>query len=110
MAFVYLVFLERIALEFNGISFNEYQHDIFKTDPNTLDDDDEKKRNLIDYLEFVTKFKKVTKANQDDLLNEFPELYNPAFDKDLALKLYERVSAQSFSVFSNYPHILKIIG
>ena len=56
------------------------------------------------------KFKNITKANQNDLLNEFPELYNPAFDRDLALKLYERVSSQSFEVFKKYPHVLKIIG
>jgi len=100
----------RIAIEFNGVTVNEYQHDIFETDPNTLKDDDDKKRNLIDYLEFVSKFRKVTKANENDLLNEFPELYNPAFDKAKALKLYERVSAQSFAVFKNYPQVLKIMG
>jgi 7-cyano-7-deazaguanine synthase in queuosine biosynthesis len=100
----------RIAIEFNGMSINEYQYDIFNIDLNTLRDDDDKKRNLIDYLEFVSKFKKVTKANQTDLLNEFPELYNPSFDINSALKLYERVSAQSFEVFKKYPQVLKIIG
>lgn len=100
----------RIAIEFNGIFVNEYQCDIFNTDLNTLGDDDDRKRNLIDYLEFVLKFKNITEANQNDLLNEFPELYNPAFDRDLALKLYERVSSQSFEVFKKYPHVLKIIG
>lgn len=100
----------RIALEYNGITVSEYQHDIFNIDLNTLSDDDDRKRNLIDYLEFVSKFKKVTRANQNDLLNEFPELYNPAFDTNMALKLYERVSDQSFSVFKKYPQVLKIIG
>ncbi|HEX5002159.1 MAG TPA: 7-cyano-7-deazaguanine synthase [Bacteroidia bacterium] len=100
----------RIAIEFNGINVNEYHFDIFKADLNTLRDDDDKKRNLIDYLEFVSKFKFVTRANQNDLLNEFPELYNTAFNKDKALNLYERVSAQSFSVFKKYPQVLKIIG
>lgn len=100
----------RIAIEYNGMTVNEYQHDIFNTDLNTFSNDDDKKRNLIDYLEFVSKFKKVTKSNENDLLNEFPELFNEAFDKDLALKLYERVSAQSFSVFKKYPEILKITG
>lgn len=100
----------RIAIEFNGITINEYQHDIFNIDMNSLSDDDDKKRNLIDYLEFVSKFKKVTRANENDLLNEFPELYNPAFDKVKALELYERVSHQSFTVFKNYPLVSKIIG
>lgn len=100
----------RIAIEHNGISFREYQHDIFNTDLNTLSDDDDKKRNLIDYLEFISKFKKVTKANKNDLLNEFPELYNTAFETDSALNLFHRVSTQSFEVFKNYPQVLKIIG
>lgn len=68
------------------------------------------RRNLVDYLEFISKFKKVTKANKTDLLNEFPELYNPVFNTEDALKLYERVSQQSFEVFKKYPHVLKIIG
>ena len=71
--------------------------------------DDDKKRNLVDYLEFILKFKKITEANKTQLLNEFPELYNPVFNTD-ALKLYERVSQQSFEVFKKYPHVLKIIG
>jgi 7-cyano-7-deazaguanine synthase in queuosine biosynthesis len=100
----------RIAIEHNGIMLNEYQTDIFNTDLDTLSDADDKKRNLVDYLEFISKFKKVTKANENNLLNEFPELYNPAFDKNLALKLYERVSIQSFEVLKKYPEVLKIVG
>ena len=100
----------RIAIEYNNMTFNEYDFDIFTADMNKLTDDDDKKRNLIDYLEFVSKFKKVTKANRNDILNEFPELYNTAFDTDEALKLYERVSFQSFEVFKKYPQVLKIIG
>jgi len=100
----------RIAIEYNKESFSEYYHDIFNTDLNTLKDDDDKKRNLIDYLEFISKFKKVTKANKIDLLNEFPELYNSAFNTDSALDLYQRVAAQSFEVFKKYPHVQKIIG
>mgnify|MGYP000889079089 CR=1 FL=1 len=100
----------RIAIEFNKIEFNEYDFDIFNTDLDTLNDDDDKKRNLVDYLEFITKFHKVTINNRNELLNEFPELYNPSFDLDNALMLYERVSLQSLEVFKNYPHVLKIIG
>jgi 7-cyano-7-deazaguanine synthase in queuosine biosynthesis len=99
----------RIAIEFNKINFDEYAHDIFNIDLNTLKDSDDKKRNLIDYLEFISKFKKVTKSNRNELLNEFPELYNTAFDTDEALKLFERVSYQSFEVFKNYPQVLKIL-
>ena len=100
----------RIAIEFNGIHFNEYANDIFNLDLNNLSDSDDKKRNIIDYLEFISKFKKVTDINRNEIIMEFPELINPSFDIDKALKLYERVSFQSFKVFKNYPEILKIIG
>jgi len=100
----------RIAFEYNDMIFNEYDFDIFNIDMNNLKDDDDKKRNLIDYLEFVSKFKKVTKANKNTLLDKFPELYNTAFDTDAALKLYERVAFQSFEVFKKYPQVIKMIG
>lgn len=99
----------RIALEYNGIHFNEYQNDVFTIDLNTLEDSDDKKRNIVDYLEFITKFKKVTKSNKDELIAEFPELINDAFDLDKAIDLYKRVSNQSFTVLDNYPNIKKIL-
>lgn len=99
----------RIAIEYNGQKVNEYHTDIFTTDLNTLPDDNTGKRNLIDYLEFITRFKKVTAQNKDELICEFPELINPSIDEDKALKLYERVSQQSFKVFQNYPKVLSII-
>ena len=99
----------RIALEYNGINLKEYHSDIFNININTLSDDDTGRRNLTDYLEFISKFKKVTPQNKEELICDFPELINPAFDVDKAIKLYERVSQQSFKVFSNYPKVLKLL-
>jgi 7-cyano-7-deazaguanine synthase in queuosine biosynthesis len=100
----------RIALEYNGINFKEYYNDIFNSDLNSLADSDDKKRNIIDYLEFILKFKNVTKANQDQLIAEFPELINDSFNLTKAIDLYKRVADQSFKVFEKYPYIKKIIG
>ncbi len=99
----------RIALEYNGLKVKEYHNDIFMADIASLADDDTGKRNMIDYLEFITKFKKVTPQNKEELICDFPELINPAIDEDKAMKLYERVSQQSFKVFQNYPKVLSII-
>ncbi len=99
----------RIAIEYNGLKVNEYNTDIFKTDLATLGDEDTGKKNLIDYLEFITKFKKVTLQNRAELISDFPDLINPSFDEDKAINLYERVSQQSFEVFKNYPRVQKII-
>jgi 7-cyano-7-deazaguanine synthase in queuosine biosynthesis len=98
----------RIALEYNKIMVNEYHTDIFNADINTLPDEDIGKRNLIDYLEFIMKFRKVSPQNKSVLIGEFPDLINPSFNEDEAMKLYERVSRQSFKVFEKYPQILKL--
>ncbi len=100
----------RIAVEYNGIRFNEYAHDIFAMDVSSLADTDDRKRNIIDYLEFIAKFKSVNVANKISLMSEFPELYNPIINSDLALRLYQRVSVQSYKVFQNYPQMKALLG
>jgi len=99
----------RISLEYNKIFFNEYANDIFNIDLNKLNDTDDKKRNLIDYLEFILKFKDISDSNKIELLTEFPELYNSSFNTDEAIKMYKRISNQSFEVLKNYPKIQKFI-
>lgn len=100
----------RISIEFNKIKFDEYAQDLFSKDLNSLNDDDTGKRNLVDYLEFIIKFKEVNDYNRNDLLFEFPELFNEGFDTNEALELYARMSAQSFKVFEKYPNVQKMIG
>ncbi len=99
----------RIALEYHGINIREYDYDVFGADLNALLSDDDRKRNITDYLEFISKFKKVTAANKDQILMEFPELYNPHINVDSALELYGRVSQQSYKVLDGYPTIKKIL-
>jgi 7-cyano-7-deazaguanine synthase in queuosine biosynthesis len=100
----------RIAIEHCGLKFNEYATDIFTTDIGKLIDTDDKKRNIIDYLEFISKFKNVSQSHKDSILSEFPELINPSVDIDNALKLYNRVSKQSYNVLNKYTMMKKIIG
>lgn len=47
----------RIALEYNGISFDEYETDLFDTDVSKLEDTNDRRRNLTDYLEFIANLK-----------------------------------------------------
>ncbi len=99
----------RISLEYNNIEFDEYANDIFRTDLNSLSDTDDKRRNIVDYLEFISKFRDLTDAKKAELVLEFPELYNSSFNTDDAIEMYGRVSAQSITVFQKYPNILKLI-
>jgi 7-cyano-7-deazaguanine synthase in queuosine biosynthesis len=99
----------RIAIEYNNIEFKEYFVDIFRADINLLDENDDKKRNLIDYLEFILKFKDISEAKKIQIISDFPELINPSFNVDEAMQLYKRVSDQSFEVFKKYPKVQKLI-
>lgn len=99
----------RISLEFNGLEFDEYDRDLFSENIGSLPDDDTGKRNLIDYLEFVTRFKDVGDSAKMGLLLEFPELFNSAIDQEKALEMYGRVSSQSFDVLKKYPMIVSVL-
>jgi len=99
----------RIALEFNGITPDTYATDLFSADIAGLSDGHTGKRNIIDYVEFVSKFRHVTTAQINEISLEFPELLNEAIHREQALDLYRRLALQSFEVFSRYPQLMNIV-
>ncbi|MGE3523188.1 MAG: 7-cyano-7-deazaguanine synthase, partial [Candidatus Dadabacteria bacterium] len=100
----------RIAIESNGLSFNEYHEDLFNSDINKLGDDNTGKRNLIDYLEFVHKLHHLVPATiQDFIYNDAPELLNDCIDQTLAMDMYRRLAQESIDVFKQYPNICKLM-
>lgn len=99
----------RIAIEHNNLKFEEYQENIFDTDLNKFSDTDDKRRNIIDYLEFISKFKNISPSNKASILIDFPELFNDSINTEEALKMYGRVAEQSYEVFKNYPEIQKLL-
>jgi len=99
----------RIAIEYNKLSFSEYFVDVFTMDLSGLDDTDDKRRNLVDYLEFITRFSNVTDATKPALFRRFPELYNMGAKADEVIDLYSRVAAQSLQVLNNYPQVKKLL-
>ncbi|MGR3175466.1 MAG: 7-cyano-7-deazaguanine synthase [Candidatus Scalindua sp.] len=99
----------RIAVEYNGLEFDEYKRDIFTEDIKNLPPDDNGKRNLIDLVEFLTKFNNYSKSDFDNILNDFPELYNEHIDQKKAVELYRRLAKEAFLVFRKYPKVNEII-
>nr|WP_319572219.1 7-cyano-7-deazaguanine synthase [uncultured Draconibacterium sp.] len=99
----------RIACEINGYKFDEFVTDIFNLDLGQLSDDNIGKTNIVDYLEFILKFKDLNDSNKFELFGEFPELFNESFNQDEAIKMYSRMAEQSFTVLENYPQILKYL-
>jgi len=99
----------RIALEYHNIKINEYARDLFNEDILKKPSDDDGKRNLIDYLEFISNFANVNNTNKNKIMIEYPELFNQYLNTDKAIELYKRVSKQSFEVFQKYKNIKNII-
>jgi len=100
----------RIAIESNGLSFNEYHEDLFNSDISQLEDDNTGKRNLIDYLEFVLKLHNLVPASiQDFIYSDAPELLNDCIDQASAMNMYRKLAQESIDVFKKYPNICKLM-
>jgi 7-cyano-7-deazaguanine synthase in queuosine biosynthesis len=103
-------FTRRIALEHHGIKLNEYGTDLFKQKIEKLAPDDEGKRNIGDFLGFITTFNEVYKRDASELLYHFPELINEHFDYAQACAMYFRMTEQALGVFDNYPQLKKMLS
>lgn len=92
--------VRRVALEINGIVLNEYKRDLFAV-PNilALDEDDEGKRNLVEFTEFAYAFLTKPEAN---LLDLFPDLINSSFDSKNAISMYRRFAVEAETVLRRY--------
>ncbi|UJH67381.1 7-cyano-7-deazaguanine synthase [Allomuricauda sp. SCSIO 65647] len=99
----------RISLEYNGVYLDEYSRDLLKENISSLPPDDNGKRNLIDFLEFISKFKGYKDSDLENLLIHFPDLYNESIDEKEALRMYSRLSKQAYDVFDKYPEVKKVM-
>lgn len=99
----------RISLEYNGVHLDEYSRDLLTENILSLPPEDNGKRNLVDFLEFISKFKDYKDSDLDNLLIQFPDLYNESIDEKEALRMYSRMSVQAYSVFDNYPEVKKMM-
>jgi len=102
-------FTRRIALESKGIVLKEYGVDLFSEQIEKVSPDDEGKRNLGDFLSFISVFNKTYKTDKSQLLFHFPELINDSFDYNAACDMYFRMTEQAINVLSSYPNIKKLL-
>lgn len=100
--------VRRVAIENNKILIPEYKRDILIENIGELDPEDDGKRNLVDFCEFIASFGDNISNAEIDF--NFPELTNDSIDKNLAISMYRRFSKEALSVFENYPHVKQIMG
>lgn len=96
--------LRRIALEINGVHIPEYQRDVLREDLLSKSEDDEGKRNLHELGEFISWFAPGQHSTAE-LLDQFPDLFNPSFDQTEAISMYRRFSVEAQQVLSAYPQL-----
>jgi 7-cyano-7-deazaguanine synthase in queuosine biosynthesis len=96
--------IRRIAVESNGVHFDEYARDIFSEDIASLKPDDEGKHNITDLGDFINIFEK--RVSKSEILDKHIDLINPFIDVDKAINMYRKFAKEARSVFNSYP-ILK---
>jgi 7-cyano-7-deazaguanine synthase in queuosine biosynthesis len=92
--------VRRVALEINGISLAEYKRDLFGvSNVLALGEEDEGKRNLVEFVEFAHAFR-----TQSDgaLLDLFPDLINAEFNRKDAISMYRRFAVEAETVLRRY--------
>ena len=100
----------RLALESAGISFDEYNRDMFRADMGDLPPDDIGKRNLSDLLEFIAQFHgRLAISDESELCLAFPELFNPYVERTQAIALYRRFAKSATKVLTRYPAIARML-
>lgn len=99
--------VRRVAIESHGVVLDEYNRDLFKEDLSAAGPEDDGKRNLVEFGEFVTLFEGgVSQAELEDL---FPELINPYIDSFQAVAMYRRFSHEARAVLERYPAIRHLL-
>jgi 7-cyano-7-deazaguanine synthase in queuosine biosynthesis len=94
--------VRRVAIEANGLKLPEYARDLLAEDVSNLPEDDEGKRNLVEFAEFASAFKRLPQA---ELQFMYPGLFSAHFDTDAAVAMYKRFSNEALTVLSQYPRV-----
>jgi 7-cyano-7-deazaguanine synthase in queuosine biosynthesis len=94
--------VRRVAVEANGLKLPEYARDLLAEDVSNLPEDNEGKRNLVEFGEFASAFKRLPQA---ELQFMYPDLFSAHFDTDAAVKMYKRFADEALTVLSSYPRV-----
>jgi hypothetical protein len=94
--------VRRVALEANGLKLPEYARDLLGEDVSNLPEDNEGKRNLVEFAEFASTFKRLPQA---ELQFMYPDLFSAHFNTDAAVGMYKRFADEALTVLTQYPRV-----
>lgn len=98
--------IRRIAIENHGTDSTAYARDPFKENFSALPPEDDARRNLADLAEFMLRFE--SSADQD-ILDEWPELYSPNINKREVIGMYRRAAKETRTVLGRYPSLASLL-
>ncbi len=87
--------IRRIAIESHRPDPTSYERDLFEEPIGALSPDDDGRRNLADFGEFVVR---VESYSPVEMMTEWPDLYCPQIKSELAIKMYKRAAAEARAV------------
>ena len=99
--------VRRIALESHGLKPDEYQRDIFVEDLTTADPDNDGRRNLCEFGEFISTFEVARPQAEFEQL--YPDLLNGAFSSGRAIEMYQRFAHEARDVLNRYPAVASVL-
>ena len=95
-------YVRRVAIESFGADATPYERDVWSEDVSALAPTDDGRRNLADFCEFVIRF---STATNEEIMSNWPELYDQALDSGAVIEMYRRFAAEALAVMRNYPRL-----
>jgi hypothetical protein len=100
-------YIRRIAIETYGVDPTAYAIDPWREDIARMGPEDEARRNIADYAQFIVQ---ISKTSEADLMMEWPELYSPNLDAQATIQMYKRAADETRRVWARYPAIASLLA
>jgi 7-cyano-7-deazaguanine synthase in queuosine biosynthesis len=99
--------VRRLAIEAIQPDNTRYARDLWAEPVVALPPEDDGRRNIVDLAEFATRF---ARADNEELMSEYPELYSHAFDGNAAIAMYKRFAIEAVGVLRRYPNLAPLLA
>ena len=98
--------IRRVAVESYGADATRYERNLFTESFVTLPQDDDGRRNLADFGEFVLR---ITRYSEIEVMTEWPELYSSEIARSDVIDMYRRAASEAKRVLGSYPSVAPVL-
>ncbi|MGI9074283.1 MAG: 7-cyano-7-deazaguanine synthase [Bryobacteraceae bacterium] len=99
-------YIRRIAIETYGTDTTIYARDPWRENFSGMSPQDEARRNLADYSQFMVQ---ISRSSEADLMAEWPELYSRNLNAQSAIEMYKRAATETRKVWGRYPALAALL-